>query len=332
MKRFQCSNCHSVVHFDNVVCLQCNSTLGFDPATLSMIAFADEPKEYVRCANAETAGCNWLVSASDEIYCYSCRMSQRVPDLSNPEHAAQWSRLEAAKRHFLFGLMRLGLPIVTRADNPDEGLAFELLADPPAADGAPVMTGHHNGLITINVSEADDPEREARRVQFGENLRTLLAHFRHESGHFYWNLLVRDREGPEAARRIFGDEREDYQAALDRYYAEGPRAGWQDEFISAYASAHPWEDFAETWAHYLHIVDGLETAYAYDLRPLDSSKAYKAGAAWPLETILSAWVQLTISINAVNRSIGQPDLYSFVFSPTVTEKLRFIHQLVTKTG
>ena len=51
----------------------------------------------------------------------------------------------------------------------------------------------------------------------------------------------------------------DYAAALSSHYQIGAPAGWEEDFITAYAASHPWEDWAETWAHYLQILDGLET-------------------------------------------------------------------------
>jgi hypothetical protein len=91
----------------------------------------------------------------------------------------------------------------------------------------------------------------------------LLGHFRHEVGHYFWDRLVAtDPHQLEEFRVLFGDDRQDYGEALKRHYDEGAPANWQDTYISMYATMHPWEDFAETWAHYLHIVDTLETAGA----------------------------------------------------------------------
>ena len=328
MKRFQCENCATVVHFDNVVCLGCGHALGFDAGTLSMRSYTGQPPEGTAiCANATACGCNWLAPAQEgQSFCFACSLNRMVPDLSNPFHVERWTKLEAAKRHFLYGIMALGLPIVTRTEDPEEGLGFELLADAP--DVGHVMTGHENGLITINIAEASAPDREAARVAMGEALRTLIGHFRHESGHYYWNLLVRDTGRLDAARGIFGDETLDYAAALDAHYADGPPPDWQQNFISAYASSHPWEDFAETWAHYLHIADGLETAFAYQVLPEAPGWHYEPGTEMPLDRMLAAWVDLSIGINAVNRSLGQPDLYPFVFSEKVLEKLEFIHRLI----
>jgi hypothetical protein len=199
------------------------------------------------------------------------------------------------------------------------------------------MTGHDNGLITINIVEADDVERERRRNSMGEPYRTLLGHFRHEIGHYFWNVLVRDDASIVQFRAIFGDEREDYGAALQTHYARGPKEHWQDEFVSAYAGSHPWEDFAETWAHYLHIVDTLETAGAFGLRVSPQIESGPELAAIidfephherDLNRLIEAWLPLTFAVNSLNRSMGQPDLYPFVLPPAVINKLSFIHERI----
>ena len=191
------------------------------------------------------------------------------------------------------------------------------------------MTGHAGGLITLNVAEADDPERERQRKSMGEPYRTLLGHFRHEIAHYYWDRLVADSPAIEEFRRLFGDEREDYPAALQRHYAEGPPADWSEHFVTAYASAHPWEDFAETWAHYFHMVDTLETALAFGLR-LRPQVAKGAGLAAvidfdpyiaEMDRIIDTWLPLTFAVNSINRSMGLPDLYPFVLPPPVIWKL-----------
>jgi hypothetical protein len=186
------------------------------------------------------------------------------------------------------------------------------------------------------VSEADDAEREIRRTSMGETYRTLSGHFRHEIGHYYWDRLVRDKSDFDAFRAIFGDERRDYEQSLKDHYQHGAPAGWRESFITSYATSHPWEDFAETWAHYLHMVDALETARAYGINvgsqimnnsvPLSNNfDPYRARSA---DDLLRAWIPLTIAINGINRSMGQPDLYPFVLSNPVMRKLQYIHQLI----
>jgi hypothetical protein len=199
------------------------------------------------------------------------------------------------------------------------------------------MTGHDNGIITLNLVEANDVAREQRRVSMGEPYRTLLGHFRHEIGHYCWDRLVRDGSSLDECRTNFGDDRADYGEALKTYYANGPAPHWEESFVSAYASAHPWEDFAETWAHYIHIVDTLEMAGAYGLRlrppegaPIDAIAAdrldpYREGT---IEQLMEIWHPITLTVNSLNRCIGQPDFYPFVIAPPVIAKLGFIHSLV----
>ncbi|MBB4952191.1 hypothetical protein H4S14_000233 [Agrobacterium vitis] len=294
-----------------------------------MHAYREEPPSgFITCANADRAGCNWLVDEQDATpYCFACRLSSMVPDLTDPDNLEHWRRLEAAKRYFLYGVTHLGLPIVSRQQDPEHGLTFELLADWSNDPRDSIMTGHNNGLITIDIAEANSPEREARRDALHEPIRTLVGHFRHESGHYYWNLLVERANLTEQARAVFGDDQQDYQQALKTYYANGPAANWQEFFISAYASCHPQEDFAESWAHYLHISDSLETAISYGMIRSDAFSR-PAEAPPSFDEMIKTWIPLTVSVNALNRAMGQPDLYPFVLSTPVIEKLRFIHNLI----
>ena len=187
-----------------------------------------------------------------------------IPDLSLSVNQMRWRRLEEAKRRLFYSLLRWRLPIPTVADDPERGLRFEFLAD-QGGDAPKVMTGHDGGLITISIAEADDVERERRRTAMGEPYRTIIGHFRHEIGHYYWDLLVRDGRRLDECRALFGDDRQDYSEALERHHQFGPPQDWRDGYVSAYATMHPWEDFAETWAHCMHIVDTLETAASFGL-------------------------------------------------------------------
>jgi hypothetical protein len=260
-----------------------------------------------------------------------------VPDLSVPGHLAAWQALEMAKHRLFYSLIRLNLPLTTFVEDPERGLSFEFLAD-TAPKGAPkVMTGHDNGNITIALAEANDAEREKRRVAMGEPYRTLLGHFRHEIGHYYWDVLVRAGGRLEACRAMFGDDSQDYGEALQRHYKEGAPADWQNNFVSQYASAHPWEDFAETWAHYIHIVDTLEmvAASGMSVKPkVDNTGDFAAKVTFDpyradtIEQIVDAWLPYVFAMNNVNRSMGARDLYPFVLSPAVIRKLGFIHELV----
>jgi hypothetical protein len=264
-----------------------------------------------------------------------------IPDLSFPENQARWRMIEVAKHRLFYTLLKLRLPLKTKLEAPENGLAFDFLATPsPNVPAQPVVTGHDNGLITINLAEADDSERERTRRQMGEPYRTLLGHFRQEIAHYYWVRLVRDAPGIEAFRELFGDEREDYGAALQRHYANGPPPDWQYRFVTAYASTHPWEDWAETWAHYFHMVDTLETASGFGLRVRPRvAKGANLSATIDFDPhrattdrIIDAWLPLTFAVNSINRSMGVPDLYPFVLAPPAIVKLSFIHDRIQAAG
>jgi hypothetical protein len=348
MKRFHCPNCANELYFDSTTCVDCGNPVGYDPleaemrllrvdATASAPATMDEFNRHL-CANAVHEACNWLATSADAHgRCLSCRHNRTIPDLSQPSNLTGWRVLETAKRHMFYSLLRWQLPMPTRAEDPASGLAFDVLADYTGSDGKVerVLTGHDAGLITLNIAEADDPKREKMRTDMHEPYRTLLGHFRHEIGHYYWDRLVRDRGNTAAFRQAFGNETADYDAALKKNYEQGPATDWQAQYISAYASLHPWEDFAETWAHYMHIIDSLETARAYMMtigRSSGGTGATEIGLApyetTKIETILNIWVPFTLALNNINRSMGQHDFYPFVISPPVVEKLTFIHRLV----
>ena len=350
MKLFECQNCGQLLYFENTLCESCGLQLGYLPERETVTALKPEgplwqalaePRgRYRFCANAEHEACNWLIPADQpDQFCAACRHNRTIPDLSIPENLAHWRKIEFAKHRLFYTLLKLRLPHTTRAEDPEDGLAFDFVTTEgvsPHGPAAPVMTGHANGLITINLAEADDAERERQRTAMGEPYRTLLGHFRHEVAHYYWDQLIANSEVIEEFRKVFGDERADYAEALQRHYAEGPPADWPERFVTAYAGSHPWEDFAETWAHYFHMVDTLETARAFGLsvRPRVTKGAdlsisidfdpHKSDMA----RIIDAWLPLTFAVNSVNRSMGQPDLYPFVLSPAVIVKLTFIHDRI----
>lgn len=350
MKRFQCPDCGNELYFDSTSCIGCGKPVGYDPRAAAMYTLVVDAAGrqsvligdalLVLCANARHDACNWLVPAGEANgLCLSCRHNRTIPDLSLPANLAAWRALELAQRQMFYSLLRWRLPVPTRAEEPASGLAFDILADTVTPDGTVerVLTGHHDGLITINIAEADDAVREKMRTDMREPYRTLLGHYRHEIGHYYWDRLVRDRNKTDAFRAVFGDETPDYAAALQRSYAEGPPADWQLNYISAYASAHPWEDFAETWAHYTHIVDSLETARAYGMAIEQQMGGQKPAAvafdpyeAPDVEAVLDLWVPFTLALNSINRSMGQRDFYPFVINPPVVQKLAFIHRLVSR--
>jgi hypothetical protein len=349
MKLFQCQNCGQPVYFENTRCERCSLPLGYLPAWETMTALKEEPAadgtqrqvfraladeaRYVYCANTIHGVCNWLVPATQaDGFCAACRHNQMIPDLSQPGNLERWRILEVAKHRLFYMLLQLRLPLETKAESP-AGLAFRFLADLTPST-APVLTGHADGIITINLAEADDAERERRRQQMGELYRTPLGHFRHEIGHYYWDRLIANTPRLDEFRALFGNEQTDYGKALQDYYARGAPADWQERFISAYASAHPWEDFAETWAHYFHMIDTLETAHVFGLK-VSPKLPQSPGAVFDFHPrdsdmghLIDAWLALTFAVNSLNRSMGLHDLYPFVLGPLAVDKLTFVQQLI----
>ncbi|MFO1436008.1 MAG: putative zinc-binding metallopeptidase [Gammaproteobacteria bacterium] len=336
MKAFYCS-CGWRVFFENTECLGCGRKLGFDPQRVAMVSlefiegrnFLDannKPRGYKLCRNYHVHKvCNWLLPAQDPSqYCLACRLNQEIPSLEEPRYQLWWANMEAAKRRLLYTLLQLKLPVISKVENADTGLAFAFLDDKrynPNAELEFVSTGHLNGLITVNMMEADPAARENARMEMLEEYRTLLGHFRHESGHYYWRQVVQDTQRIDAFRALFGDERTDYAQSLKKYYDAKDKTGWQGEYISAYSRSHPWEDWAETWGHYLHIVDGMETAQVFGLTSLNLNGD-------DFQNFLAEWSGLTIMLNEMNRSVGQFDAYPFVLSKKICAKLNFVHESI----
>ena len=356
MRVFHCDHCGLPIFFENTYCGRCGHALAYLP-DVKLVASLDRVdgsrdvwtspatpaagRAYRLCANYTKYNvCNWTVPADDpNPLCASCRLTRVIPDLGRPGNEAAWARLETAKRRLIYSLIELRIPIRGRDEDPAGGLAFEFKGDPDT--GPIVLTGHDNGLITVNIAEADDVERERRRVSMHEPYRTLLGHFRHEVGHYYWNLLVRDgpAERLEAFREQFGDERADYAKALEANYAGGPAPDWRERCVSAYASVHPWEDWAETWAHYLHMTDTLETAAACGVslepdrrdEPAMPKPAAKPAHEQSFDEVINNWFPLTYVLNNLNRGMGLPDAYPFVLPPPAIRKLRFIHDTICQS-
>jgi hypothetical protein len=347
MKTFHCDKCGNQVFFENVRCEQCGSMLGYQPEHSQISSFepagegrwrslnpVNEGLLYKQCINySKEDVCNWMLPADARTdLCASCQLTRIIPALSSEQNRLYWKRLEAAKRRLLYSLWELHLQPKPKHDDPDTGLAFEFLEDMP---NKKVMTGHSNGLITLNIAEADPAHREKTREQMHEPYRTLLGHFRHESGHYYFDRLIVDTPWIDAFRALFGDEHQDYGDSLQRHYENGPPDDWVDQFISSYASSHPWEDWAETWAHYLHMIDTLDTAFACGLtvKPKKPQEPELVIEARPLriasfDAMMDDWFALTYVLNSLNRSVGMPDPYPFMLSTPVVEKLHFIHQVV----
>jgi hypothetical protein len=348
MRAFACSNCGQLLFFENSHCLRCGAALGFAPELLALKVI--EPlarnryrlsgggrERYKPCARTHLASCNWMLDEDDpEELCPACRLTPEVPPLRSDAQLRAFAQAESNKRRLMYQLYDLGLPVVSRDEDPLHGLEFVLAF---RSEDEPVMTGHLDGVITLDLSECDNVHREKLRSEFGEPYRTLLGHFRHEIGHYYWNVLIEGRGTQERFRALFGDERLDYSEALRRNY-ERPSACWAQYHVSAYAASHPWEDWAETFAHYLHICDTLQTAANFGLRvapraqtipPAGGKLAARASEdvmQEDFDAVVAEWLPLTYAFNAANRSMGKEDLYPFVLAPAVIEKLSFVHDVV----
>jgi len=353
MKTFRCV-CGQLIFFQSVLCLSCKRELGFFPDSLALGAiephsdnlFAPRSAQklegyYRKCQNyAQQSVCNWMIpeSEKDEVFCKSCRLTETVPDLGQEQNRTLWALMESAKRRLIYSLLSLNLPVSSKLQDPEQGLAFRFLSDTLNPDGSvtKVLTGHANGIITLNIAEANDAFREKTRLAMNEPYRTLLGHFRHEVGHYYWDRLVRGTAFLAPFRALFGDEQADYESSLEGYYAKGAPQDWQERCVSAYATSHPWEDWAETWAHFLHIQDTLEVAGDFGItgKPLkeDSGREAKqseGATPEPFDQMISSWLSLAVALNSINRSMGHQDLYPFVLNAPVIEKLRFVSGVIS---
>ena len=357
-RAYRCQ-CERPVFFRNSKCLNCQTPLGYDPELAQVLPLQEGPSQdswviagalspgqtYRRCANLLTAArCNWLIKLTDDnaalSLCPACRLNRTIPDLSVPGNEELWHRMEVAKRRLISQLLALKLPVASKlGEDPEHGLAYDFLR--ASTSGGPVLTGHEHGLMTFNLDEANDALREQARAQMKEPYRTLLGHFRHEIGHYYWDRLVDHTAWLEPYRELFGDERQDYARALAANYQNGPPSDWALRFVSSYASAHPWEDWAETWAHYLHMVDTVDTALSFgidaDNVELDADP-YTVDDLWRSDNehhdstaflnLLNAWVDISAVMNEMSRSMGQADFYPFVLPRPAIRKLHFIHCLI----
>jgi hypothetical protein len=354
-RAYKCT-CGNPVFFGNSICLKCGSALGYEPHLAAVVAITpiagtgewriegaskNQDVSYRRCANFNLpAACNWLLSdhgiGAQEGLCIACRLNRTIPDLSVPENGILWGRFEVAKRRLVSTLLSLEMPVASKEEHP-KGLAFDFLRSPK--DGPRVLTSHDNGLITFNIEEADPAVRERIRERLNEPYRTLLGHFRHEVGHYYWDRLIGDTAWIDEFRRLFGDERADYGEALARNYKDGPPADWPQRYVSSYASTHPWEDWAETWAHLLHMSDTLATAWSFGLNPetldLQVEPYSKDDLYRPDEPnagrflrFLNAWIALSAVMNEMSRGMGSPDFYPFALPRAAVQKLHFMTVVV----
>ncbi|WP_031425338.1 putative zinc-binding metallopeptidase [Flavimarina sp. Hel_I_48] len=353
MKLFQCTCCKNAVFFENSQCIHCENALAYLPQAQKMITASngsfeypkDSDAQYVYCVNHEHQACNWLVKKEEENigkkFCVACQLNHTIPNLTKKKNLRQWRKIEGAKHRLIYSLQRFNLPLNINKNGEDLALSFDFLA-PQKIKGEikPVMTGHLHGLITINIKEANAVHRESMKEQMKERYRTVLGHFRHEVGHFYWEVLIRgNSDNNEAFTTLFGDANQDYGEALQEYYKNGAAKNWRETYISKYASSHPWEDWAETWAHYMHIIDTLETAYSFGIktRPkvgknaqMDTEIDFDPYLEQDFSKIINRYIKLTFALNSLNRSMGQPDLYAFVLTAMDIEKLKFVHKVILK--
>lgn len=348
MRTFECQ-CGNTLFFENTICVACGNEVGWCPGCRRISALLPQENGNYKCANSECGVlltkchnyavenvCNRCIIVDDETpreFCDYCRFNDTIPDLSVEGYREKWYRLEQAKRRLLYSLDLLKLPYGSEEDGFDPPLSFDFKADTGAdvernwstKEGERIFTGYAAGKITINIREADPVEREKARVAFAEPHRTLIRHFRHEMGHFYWQVLVAN--GPvDEFRTLFGDhEQPAYADAIQRYYAEGPPADWQQNFVTAYATMHPWEDFAESFASYLEMASLLDTALTFGFR--ESCEPTTAS----LDDMLVAHQKMGIKLNELSRNMGLVDMIPTILPPPAVEKLRFIHRLVTET-
>lgn len=344
MRNFTC-DCGQLMFYENSLCLECKKGTGFDPQSRSMLAlepaagglWVRQDTSWKFCSNLNACGCNWLIPAESESdVCLSCATTRVIPDQSLPLNPDRWHRLETAKRRLLYSLLDFKLWGPGSLLKPTLPLVFDFLEATPTQA---VMTGHHNGVITINVAEADDDQRERLRHELYEPYRTLLGHMRHEVGHYYWDVLIAGTSHLDEYRKLFGDETADYNLALERHYQQGPPLTWKDAFVSAYATMHPWEDWAETWAHCLHMHDTLETADYAALSTRISGPRHDPSAftgiagSTPANAVdyairMERWVGIVMMANELSRSMGQPDVYPFALTVPVLQKLLFIERVI----
>ncbi|MCM4173887.1 hypothetical protein DHD32_20670 [Arenibacter sp. TNZ] len=343
MKVFECGHCNYPLFFENNQCDNCGHSCGYRAADRKMLTFdplstsliSDREKiEYKYCKNKEHKVCNWLLEKNEKHdYCPACQLNRTIPNLSEIENFAKWRNLEVAKHRLIYQLQKIGLDLPSKMVN-NEGLCFDFIAK---RNNLKIMTGHANGVITILIREADSVFREQTRKEMQEPYRTLIGHLRHEVGHYFWEQLVsKNKDILSSFRTIFGNEEVSYSSSLQAYYKHGAPSNWGDSFISKYATSHPWEDWAETWAHYLHIMDMVETAHFFGLKvnSTDISKNMRIEATSDpysvknFETIINTCIPLSFAVNSLNRAMGVPDVYPFVITPGVVNKMTFIHQLL----
>ena len=326
MRRFQCT-CDAPIFFDNHQCLKCGAAVGFDPESMSMVP-VEKPADLAYCGNHDYGVCNWLrPTESEHDLCRACQFNRTIPSLDLPHNTERWAALERAKKRLFYSFYRLELPVRDGWRAGCDGLLFDFLDDARTqAETYPdtfITSGFAEGVITINVLEADDIARTTAQVELRERYRTLLGHFRHESGHYFWSLLSKDEKASNMFGDLFGDPSVEYRASLNHYYETGPPTDWEQCYISAYASSHPLEDWAETWSHYLLMHDALETAHAHGLIATSPSCSTFVDR-------ISQWQAVSVGLNEMNQSVGREDAYPFVISIQVRNKLAYVDAMISR--
>jgi len=343
MKIFECGHCNYPLYFENNQCDNCGHVCGYRDVDRKMLTFDPtngtlisdrESSAYKYCKNKEHEVCNWLLEESDEQeYCSACQLNRTIPNLSAKKNFRKWQNLEVAKHRLVYQLQKIGLDLPSKMVNED-GLCFDFIVKKSNPN---IMTGHASGVITILLREADAALREQIRKELDEPYRTLIGHLRHEVGHYFWERLVAaDKSFLSDFRIIFGNEEINYGDSLQEYYKNGAPENWRKSFISKYATSHPWEDWAETWAHYLNVMDMVETAHFFGLKvnPVNPNKKMTAKATFDpyiiedFEIIVQKCIPLSFAVNSINRAMGIPDVYPFVITPAVIKKMTFIHKVL----
>lgn len=343
MKIFQCDHCGHSLFFENYNCENCGNYSGYNDITQSMFTFDTRSEAlvspfdnlaYKYCKNKEYEACNWLLEKSNpQDFCNACQLNRTIPDLHIDGNIEKWRKLENAKHRLVYQLQKIGVELPSKLQHPD-GICFDFVAQDEFAS---IMTGHSNGIITILLREADSVLREQMRKQFLEPYRTLIGHMRHEVGHYFFDRLVKnDANLLTDFRLLFGNEQVDYSDALEAYYKYGAPVDWKDSFISKYATSHPWEDWAETWAHYLHIMDIVETAYFFGMQTnpkgtmqdMDAKVTFDPYTIKDFNEIIKVCIPLVFAINRINRAMGVPEVYPFTITPPVVKKMTFIHEIL----
>ena len=345
MKVFQCGYCLHPLYFENASCEKCGHLCGYRSEGRTMLTFdhislpliSDREKTaYKFCQNHAHGVCNWVIPLeSTDKFCSACKLNRTIPVLRNAKNFKKWQHLEIAKHRLIYQLQKIGLPLPSKMENEDDGLCFDFVS---RAMDPKLMTGHARGVITILISEANNAEREKRRKALDEPYRTLIGHLRHEVGHYFWKRLIfTNQKVLDEYRAIFGDERLSYADSLEAYYKKPNDNNWQANFISQYATAHSWEDWAETWAHYLHIMDMEETAFFFKLKVgMDNETETKVSvdpySVQNFDEIVKTSVPLTFAVNSISRAMGHQEVYPFTLTPSIIDKLKFIHKLLFNFG